>query len=148
MKKIKEVLIQHVSPVRKQDPLELQNGSRSKRNRIRFCIAFKRKMRAAKVAPALPYMRVELYMEQAKEVTAVRYYGNETAGYAVCPHCGYALDREYQKHCDQCGQLLGWKKFIRDEVTVQRITGPKTQRENAGRPTMPEKYKSVLISTK
>lgn len=130
MKKIKEVLIQRVSPIRKQGSLELQNSSRSKRNRMRLCIALKRKMRAAKAAPALPYMRVELYMEQAKEVTAVRYYNVDTTGYAVCPNCGYAMEREYQKHCEQCGQLLGWRKFIKDEVTVQRITGAKIQREN------------------
>ena len=135
MKKIKEVLIQRVPHIRKQELPEPQNGSGSKRNRTRFRIALKRKMRAAKVVPALPYMRVELYVEQKKEVTAVRYYGYDNAGYAICPNCGYALEREYQKHCDQCGQLLGWKKFIRDEVTVQRITGPKIQKENAVRPT-------------
>lgn len=143
MKKIKEVLIQRVSPIRKQEPLEPQNSSRSKRNRLRFRIALKRKMRAAKVAPALPHMRVELYMEQAKEVTAVRYYGHETAGYAICPNCSYALEREYQKHCEQCGQLLGWKKFIRDEVTVQRITG-KQRLECAIRPEKTGKHIKLL----
>lgn len=145
MKKIKEVLIQRVPPIRKQELPEPQNGSGCKRNRTRFRIALKRKMQAAKVAPALPHMRVELYMEQAKEVTAFRYYGYEKTGYAICPNCGYAMEREYQKHCEQCGQLLGWKKFIRDEVTVQRITGPKTQRENAVRPENAGKYGDAPI---
>jgi len=131
MKKIKEVLIQRVSHIRKQELPEPQNGSGSKRNRTRFRIALKRKMRAAKVAPALPYMRVELYMEQAKEVTAVRYYNVATTGYPVCPNCGYILEREYQKHCDQCGQLLGWKKFAKDEVTVQRVTGSPIKKNQA-----------------
>ena len=125
MKKIKEVLIQRVSHIRKQELPEPQNGSGSKRKRLRFRIALKRKLRAAKVAPALPYMRVELYVEQAKEVTAVRYYHFDTSGYPICPTCGYAMEKEFQKHCEQCGQLLGWKKFARDEVTVQRITGQK-----------------------
>ena len=131
MKKIKEVLIQRVSHIRKQELPEPQNGSGSKRKRLRFRIALKRKLRAAKVAPALPYMRVELLLESKKEVTAVRYYHYDTSGYPICPTCGYAMEREYQKHCEVCGQLLGWRKFVKDEVTVQRITGAKVQRVNA-----------------
>ena len=130
MKKIKEVLMQRVSHIRKHLLPEVKGSSRNKKNRKLFRISQKRKMRAAKVAPTLPYMRVELCMEQAKEVTAVRYYHFDTSGYPICPTCGYAMEKEFQKHCDQCGQLLGWKKFIRDEVTVQRITGNTEQQEN------------------
>ncbi len=146
MKKIKEVLIQRVSHIRKQELPEPQNGSGSKRNRMRFRIALKRKLRAAKVVPALPYMRVELYMEQAKEVSAVRYYNVATTGYPVCPNCGYAMEREYQKYCEVCGQLLGWKKFIRDEVTVQRITGPGLVKESFLKPKNLSKDVAELVA--
>ena len=131
MRKITEVLIQCVSHIRKQELPEPQNGSGSKRKRLRFRIALKRKLRAAKVAPALPYMRVELYVEQKKEVTAFRYYGYEKTGYPICPNCGYAMEREYQKHCEQCGQLLAWNKFNRNEITLQRITGPRIREEKS-----------------
>ena len=147
MKKIKEVLIQRASSIRKQELAALQESSCKNRNRKRFCIALKRKMRATKMAPALRHIKVELSLEQKIEVTAFRYYGHANTGYAICPNCGYALEREYQKHCDQCGQLLGWKKFIRDEVTVQRITGAKTQRENAIRPKkMPKSERTPLYT--
>ena len=85
-------------------------------------------------------------MEQAKEVTAVRYYNVATTGYPVCPNCGYILEREYQKHCDQCGQLLGWKKFARDEVTVQRITGPGVVKESFLKPKNLSKDVAELIA--
>lgn len=123
MKKIKEVLIQQVSQKRKQPPLEAQDHAGNRRNRKLLRISLKRKMRAAKVVPALPHMKVELCLEPKKEVTAVRYYHFDTDGYPICPNCGYAMEKEFQKHCEECGQLLGWKKFIKDEVTVQRITG-------------------------
>lgn len=123
MKKIKEVLMQRVSPIRKYPLPEVQDRSRNRQNRKLFRISQRRKMRAAKLAPALPHIRVELYLEPKKEITAVRYYHFDTSGYPICPTCGYAMEKEFQKHCEECGQLLGWKKFIRDEVTVQRITG-------------------------
>lgn len=123
MKKIKEVLMQRVSHIRKHPLPEVQDRSRNRQNRKLFRISQRRKMRAAKMAPALPHIKVELYLEPKKEVTAVRYYHFDTSGYPICPTCGYAMEKEFQKHCEQCGQLLGWKKFIRDEVTVQRITG-------------------------
>ena len=60
MKKIKEVVMQRVSPIRKRPLPEAQDRSRTKRNRKLFCISQKRKMRAAMMAPALPHIRVEL----------------------------------------------------------------------------------------
>lgn len=29
-------------------------------------------------------------------------------GYAICPRCRAALDRDYQSFCDHCGQHLKW----------------------------------------
>ncbi len=126
MKIIKETLLECAAKVRRPVPEDSLDNRTRKRNQMRFYITQKRRMRAIRIVPALPYIRIELYMEQAKEVTSVRYFGYDHTGYAVCPNCGYALEREFQKHCDQCGQLLGWKKFRRDEVTRQRITGPKS----------------------
>lgn len=144
MKVIKEILLERVSAVRKM-PETLLDNRLIRRNQKRFCIALKRKMRAAQMAPALPYIKVELYIEQPKEVAAIRYYGYEKTGFFVCPNCGYAMEREYQKHCEQCGQLLAWNKFNRNEITLQRITGPKIQGENAIRPRKIEKYGSALF---
>ena len=121
MKKIKEVVIQKVPEKRKQPPLEEQEDIPNGRNRKRLCIYLKRKMRAARMAPALPHIRVELYVEQKKEVTAIRFYNTEETGYPICPNCGYAMEREYQKYCERCGQLLGWRRFSTGKITVQRI---------------------------
>ena len=55
------------------------------------------------------------------EVTAVRYYGLQTSGYAVCPSCNRAMEREYQNCCEHCGQKLGWELFGRGKVACQRI---------------------------
>lgn len=148
MKARKEVLFERVPHIRKTVPGAVSDNKSRKRSQKRFCIVLKRKMRAAQVAPALPYIKVELYMEQKKEVTDFRYFGYADTGYAICPNCGYALEREYQKYCDQCGQLLGWKKFGRGEFTVQRVTGLNGQRENAIRPKKPGKYKSAPICPK
>lgn len=148
MKRIKEVLMQRVPQERKQMTLDVQECPHNSRNRKLFCISLKRKMRAAKMAPAFSRIRVELYMEPRKEVTAVRYYNTATSGFPVCPNCGYAMEREFQKHCEECGQLLGWKKFVKDQVTVQRITGTKGQRENAIRPEKTGKYGNTPICLK
>ena len=67
-----------------------------------------------------PYVKVELLFEPSMEVELYRYLGFERIGYSICPKCGYALEREYQQYCEQCGQLLGWNRFSRGMVTVQR----------------------------
>ena len=33
-----------------------------------------------------------------------------THGYAICPRCGFILDRDYQEYCTHCGQHLKWGK--------------------------------------
>ena len=123
MKKIKEVRMKQVCDTRKPAARNTQDCCCRSKRKKRFCISLKRKLRAARVAPALPYMRVQLCLEQRKEVTAVRYYNVSTDGYPICPSCGYALEREFQNHCEECGQLLGWKKFSSGKITVQRILG-------------------------
>ena len=55
------------------------------------------------------------------EVTTVRYYGSQASGYAVCPSCDRAMEREYQNCCEHCGQKLGWELFSRGEVSCQHI---------------------------
>lgn len=39
-------------------------------------------------------------------------------GYAfpICPRCDGLINREYQSFCDQCGQMLKWKEFLRAKV--------------------------------
>lgn len=134
MKKIKEVVIQKVPEKRKQPPLEVQADISNGQNRKRLSIYLKRKMRAARMAPALPHIRVELHVEQKKEVTAIRFYNTEETGYPICPNCGYAMEREYQKHCEQCGQLLSWRKFSAGKITVQRIRGTGVLKESFLKP--------------
>ena len=91
-------------------------------------------MRAAMMAPALPHIRVELYAEQKKAVTAIRCYHTEETGYPICPNCGYAMEREFQKYCEQCGQLLSWHRFIGGKITVQRIRGSGILKESFLKP--------------
>lgn len=55
------------------------------------------------------------------EVVTVRYYGSQPSGYAVCPSCDRAMEREYQNCCEHCGQKLGWELFSRGKVSCQRI---------------------------
>lgn len=85
-----------------------------------------------------PYVKVQLLFEPRMEVELFRYLGFEKNGYSICPKCGYALEREYQQYCDQCGQLLGWNKFSRDEISVQRrIILSKEERNPAGTKCLP-----------
>lgn len=85
-----------------------------------------------------PYVKVQLLFEPRMEVELFRYLAFEKTGYSICPKCGYALEREYQQHCDQCGQLLGWNKFSRDEISVQRrIILSKEERNPAGTKCLP-----------
>ena len=39
-------------------------------------------------------------------------------GFAVCPHCDSTLDREYQRFCDRCGQLLDWNDYANASVIM------------------------------
>lgn len=64
-----------------------------------------------------------IFSDNAQEVTAVQYYGKETAGYPLCPGCGFGVEREYQNYCEVCGQRLLWNRFARDQVTVKRLMG-------------------------
>ena len=32
-------------------------------------------------------------------------------GYPICPRCDCAMDREYMRFCDRCGQHLSWELF-------------------------------------
>ena len=104
----------------------LRNGSSKYRSKL-FCIAVKRKMRANKLLLPFQNIKVELIYNQPSEVTSIRYFTHSKTSSAVCPSCNCSIEREYQKHCDQCGQLLGWKRFIRNDVKVI-IIKPKESR--------------------
>ena len=104
----------------------LGNGSSKYRSKL-FCIALKRKMRANKLLPPFQNIKIELIYNQPSEVTSIRYFTHSKTSNAVCPSCNCSIEREYQKYCDQCGQLLGWKRFIRNEVKVI-IINPKESR--------------------
>ena len=106
---------QRKNPRRKLDNKALRRLTKSLRTALRQAC------RTAKGNHlANPYVKVQLLFEARMEVELFRYLGFEKNGYSICPKCGYALEREYQQYCDQCGQLLGWNKFSRDEITVQR----------------------------
>ena len=69
-------------------------------------------------------IHIEFVLEaKAMEVTAVRYYGRETAGYPLCPRCDFGVEREYQNYCEVCGQRLLWNQFVKGKVTVKRPMG-------------------------
>lgn len=46
--------------------------------------------------------------------------------FARCPKCKITMEREYQKFCDRCGQMLDWKEFGKAEV----ICVPASEAEN------------------
>ena len=84
--------------------------------------------------PSTSHIKVELLIERSAEVELVQYLGYNKTGYAICPKCGYALEREYQQHCEVCGQLLGWNNFSRGEIAVQRKIVLSKEDRNAVRP--------------
>lgn len=106
---------QRKTPGRKLDNNALRRLTKSLRAALRQACRTAKRNRLIK-----PYVKVQLLFEPRMEVELFRYLGFEENGYSICPKCGYALEREYQQYCDQCGQLLGWNKFSRDEVAVQR----------------------------
>lgn len=64
-----------------------------------------------KVEAALGYRRPMAVRELA------RYRSGEM--FPVCPQCGSAVEREYQKYCDRCGQCLSWKELRRARVVAR-----------------------------
>lgn len=51
------------------------------------------------------------------EVTEIIVY-QDRSSFAICPRCRISIDREYQGHCDRCGQKLAWSLYYRDKVTI------------------------------
>lgn len=81
----------------------------------------KRKMREAQAFPSYPYMMIAFLLHTPQEVSTITYFDHYQTSYARCPTCGYGTERESQNHCEQCGQLLKWNKYARDDVDVIRI---------------------------
>lgn len=65
------------------------------------------------------------FIPPAMEVKRIRKYGNSS--YPVCPWCALTLDREYQLHCDRCGQPLAWNIYDSGDKDLLRVV----QRVNA-----------------
>ena len=59
--------------------------------------------------------RMALGYRQVMQVCELARYG---AGgtFPICPRCGSAMEREYQRYCDRCGQCLGWRELNRARV--------------------------------
>ena len=38
--------------------------------------------------------------------------------FPVCPGCGCTLEREYQKFCDRCGQMLDWSSYDQTAIIL------------------------------
>lgn len=55
----------------------------------------------------------------AVEVEEVRKF--TTTSYPVCPCCGITLEREYQLHCDRCGQALAWNVYCSGDKTMMHV---------------------------
>ena len=86
--------------------------------------AIERAEKALKQLAGNAEIHIEFVLEDnAAEVTAVKYYGKEIAGYPLCPRCGFGVEREYQNFCEVCGQRLLWKQFAKGNVTVKRLMG-------------------------
>ena len=46
------------------------------------------------------------------------YCSNGMTGYPVCPNCKTTMEREFQRHCDRCGQCLDWKLFSQATIIL------------------------------
>lgn len=38
----------------------------------------------------------------------------------ICPHCNTLLQNDWQSFCDNCGQKLSWKHFLKSKVIMQK----------------------------
>lgn len=45
-----------------------------------------------------------------RSVTHAVVYGRGNC-YPICPRCKQAIDREYIRFCNNCGQHLGWQSY-------------------------------------
>ena len=60
-------------------------------------------------------LQQELAYRQPLPVTQIRCFrfASGLTGFPVCPRCRCTMEREYQSHCDRCGQTLDWRNFDR-----------------------------------
>ena len=42
--------------------------------------------------------------------------GVNNVAYPVCPRCDSNIEREYMKHCVECGQKLNWNGYYKAEI--------------------------------
>ena len=63
---------------------------------------------------------------QPLAITEIRVYrgGTGITAFPVCPRCGVTLEREYQRFCDRCGQLLEWRSYGRAAIVLGRWPEP------------------------
>lgn len=38
----------------------------------------------------------------------------------ICPYCNSLLQNDWQSFCDNCGQKLSWKHFLKSKVIIQK----------------------------
>lgn len=38
-------------------------------------------------------------------------------GYYVCPRCDISLDREFMAYCNNCGQKLDWRNYLKARIS-------------------------------
>ena len=38
----------------------------------------------------------------------------------ICPYCNTLLQNDWQRYCENCGQKLSWKHFIKSKVVIQK----------------------------
>ena len=135
-------------------PLRIPKATRKETRKIsknRLCRIIKRQLRAsfrktAKISqlfPHAPLIEIELLIEKRAEVQAVRIYGYGNSAWAICPNCDNAVERDYQRYCEQCGQLLAWNKFSQGRVVIQRTLKKNSDNQNAIRPNSLETTQSV-----
>ena len=53
-------------------------------------------------------------------VTTIKCFtvSGKLSDFPVCPHCGSTLEREHQRFCDRCGQMLDWKEYAKATVIL------------------------------
>ena len=121
MKVYKSKRAQRISQQQQKETSYSTTHRTCRRGSKRARSAQKRKMREAQALPSYPYMMIEFLLHTPQEVSTITYFDRERTSYARCPTCGYGMEREYQNHCERCGQLLKWNKYARNDVDVIRI---------------------------
>lgn len=111
---------------------KIHESNRIYHHSVRNRIMLKRLEASLNLRFNTPIIKIELQMiSQPMEVTDVRSYYTEHSEYCLCPNCNRTMDREYQRHCENCGQKLAWSEYNKGHVTIHHVDPNKKGEDSA-----------------